>query len=325
MANTAQRIRPAARLLKTIGQDLIKDVYAAIVELVKNAYDADSPDVLIKFTFDEEKSRLLISVEDHGHGMGFDTVVNKWLVPATDDKLIRKQSEKGRVLQGRKGIGRFAAAILGERVLLETTENGISTSLILDMEELDTVQYLDELELDIESQETGKPNGTIIEIEKDNVSAKDVRDIWTSQQIRKLFVELRSLTAPEEVYNIASNQGFDIYHDTFEMELRFCQFPIEEYSNRKIEIKPFPVLDLYDYKISGKIEPNGNAVLIYENQNIASLPPEKIKIKIPLELQSDHRYPGETFVDIRVYDRDSDSIDNIIKRGLKDPDTEVGS
>ena len=35
MSQTIENIRPAARLLKTIGQDLIKDVYAAIVELVK--------------------------------------------------------------------------------------------------------------------------------------------------------------------------------------------------------------------------------------------------------------------------------------------------
>lgn len=102
MTHSIQKIRPAARLLKTIGQDLIKDVYAAIVELVKNAYDADSPDAVVAFQFDEDAKRLLISVEDHGHGMSFDTVVNKWLVPATDDKLRRKRSSKGRVLQGRK-------------------------------------------------------------------------------------------------------------------------------------------------------------------------------------------------------------------------------
>ena len=35
-------IRPEARLIKSIGKDLIKDYYAAVTELVKNAYDADS-------------------------------------------------------------------------------------------------------------------------------------------------------------------------------------------------------------------------------------------------------------------------------------------
>ena len=37
-------IRPAGRHVLTIGEELIQDEYAAIVELVKNCYDADSPD-----------------------------------------------------------------------------------------------------------------------------------------------------------------------------------------------------------------------------------------------------------------------------------------
>lgn len=34
--------RPKARLISTIGSEIIKDNYAAIIELVKNAYDADA-------------------------------------------------------------------------------------------------------------------------------------------------------------------------------------------------------------------------------------------------------------------------------------------
>ncbi len=321
MKSSSHKIRPAARLIKTIGQDLIKDVYAAIVELVKNSYDADSPDSTVRFFHDEEKKRLLIRVEDHGHGMNFDTVVNKWLVPATDDKLQRKRSDKGRILQGRKGIGRFAAAILGERILLETTNEGTTTSLILDMEDLDNVEYLDQLELDVSIEDTGKDNGTIIEIEKDEVSSGHVRDVWTSKQLHKLFVELRSLISPEEVYKAASEQGYEINHDSFDIKLIFEQFPVEEYSSREIDIRPFPVLDLYDYKISGTIDESGKANLKFENQNIPGLPPEELTLKIALDAENSLRYPGEVYIDLRVYDRDPDSIDNIIKRGLKDPDT----
>jgi len=32
-------------------------------------------------------------------------VEEKWLVPSTSDKLNRRTSPKGRVMQGRKGIG----------------------------------------------------------------------------------------------------------------------------------------------------------------------------------------------------------------------------
>ena len=321
MKSSSHKIRPAARLIKTIGQDLIKDVYAAIVELVKNSYDADSPDSTVRFSHNVEKKRLLIRVEDHGHGMSFDTVVNKWLVPATDDKLQRKCSDKGRILQGRKGIGRFAAAILGERILLETTHKGVTTSLILDMEVLDNTEYLDQLELDVSVENTGKNNGTVIEIEKDKVSVDDVRDTWTSKQLHKLLVELRSLISPEEVYKTASEQGFEIHHDSFDIKLIFEEFPVKEYSNREIDIRPFPVLELYDYKISGTVDKSGKANLRFENQNVPGLPPEELTFKITLDAENTLSYPGEVYIDLRVYDRDPDSIDNIIKRGLKDPDT----
>ncbi len=321
MTSSVQRIRPAARLIRTIGQDLIKDTYAAIVELVKNAYDADSPSVSVNFSYDDLHSRLLISVTDSGDGMDLDTVINKWLVPATDDKFRRKRSRKQRVLQGRKGIGRFAAAVLGERILLETTCKGVTTSLILDMEVLERTEYLDELELDVSEERTGKADGTVIEIEKDNVSSADVQAIWTPKQLHKLLVELRSLLSPEDVYKAAASQGYEVNYDAFDIRLVFSNFPVEGYRDREMVILPFPVLDLFDYRISGMVDSSGNATLAYSNQNIPSLPAEQIKIRIPLENDNSMAYPGDIFVDLRVYDRDPDSIENIIHRGLKDPDT----
>jgi len=62
-------VRPAGRHLLTIGRDLIKDRDAAIVELVKNAYDADSPDVQISFKASSKRDQYSIIIEDHGHGM----------------------------------------------------------------------------------------------------------------------------------------------------------------------------------------------------------------------------------------------------------------
>lgn len=216
--------------------------------------------------------RLLITVKDHGHGMDFDTVVNKWLVPATDDKLKRRRSLKGRVLQGRKGIGRFAAAILGDRILLETTSRGVTTSLFLDMGKLERIEYLDEFELDIEDIETSNPNGTRIEIESVCLTTNDVREIWNPRQLHKLFVELRSLIAPEDVYKAAERQGYNIDHDRFDIHLNFGDFPVEDYNQRKIHVKPYPVLDLYDYKISGRVDKHGNAILEFDNQNVTTHP-----------------------------------------------------
>ena len=66
------KIRPAGRHILTIGRDLIQDCYAAVVELVKNAYDADSPDVNIEFRAKPDRSGYAIVITDYGHGMSRD-------------------------------------------------------------------------------------------------------------------------------------------------------------------------------------------------------------------------------------------------------------
>src|SRR5690606_21371561 len=136
------KIRPAGRHIITIGRDLIKDKYAAIVELVKNAYDADSPTCTIsllpfsKTVFENGIENLIsgirVVIKDEGHGMSFETVTDKWMVPSTDDKLCRKLSPKKRIMQGKKGIGRYSASMIGDDLVLQTIdESGDLTTLYL--------------------------------------------------------------------------------------------------------------------------------------------------------------------------------------------------
>ncbi|WP_404983766.1 ATP-binding protein [Cobetia marina] len=316
-------IRPAARLLKTIGRDLIKDVHAAIVELVKNAYDADSSKVEVIFDYSAEDKQLSIVVQDFGHGMDYDTVVGAWLVPGTDNKVRRGKSRNKRVLQGRKGIGRFSAAALGELILLKTTSDKLTTSVTLDMSALDDIQFLDELNIPISTTKTDKQNGTRLEIISKDLVEEDVKAIWDSKQINNLFLELRSLTAPNEIYNIANSHGYSIEHDPFDIELKFINFPLADYSNRIIKIEPFNILGLYDYKVSGKVDAEGIARLEFDSQKISSNETEILDLKISLSRENGYisKYPGDIYIDLRVYDRDPTNIDNIIKRGLKDNDT----
>ena len=142
-------LKPAGRHLLTIGRDLIQDQYAAIVELVKNSYDADATRVDVKFFVNENKFTII--VEDDGHGMTKDTVINKWLVPSTDDKLKRKKSPSGRNMQGRKGVGRYAASILGDSLLLETVDDAKEkTSIYINWQAFETAKYLSDVEVLVE-------------------------------------------------------------------------------------------------------------------------------------------------------------------------------
>jgi signal transduction histidine kinase len=126
-------IRPYARLLTMLGEQLIKNERIALIEIIKNSYDADADWVKVTFQdFDEnfnsnDKSKIII--EDNGIGMTLDVIINQWLNPATPEKLKRKNenkryTDKGRVIQGEKGIGRFAMLKLGKKIVITTRPKG---------------------------------------------------------------------------------------------------------------------------------------------------------------------------------------------------------
>jgi hypothetical protein len=116
------RFRPRARIIRTIGDQLISGPEAAVIELVKNSYDADATTVTLKFFPPLQPGRGRITIQDDGHGMTLSDIQDKWMEPATTSKVgSRRSPGKGRVMMGYKGIGRFAAAKLGGRMALNST------------------------------------------------------------------------------------------------------------------------------------------------------------------------------------------------------------
>ncbi len=121
-------IRPYARLITMLGDQLIKNEIIALVELIKNSYDADASWVKVSFVdFNTDfsvKSTSKIIIEDDGCGMNAEILKKHWLNPATPDKLKRKKeketTDKGRIMQGEKGIGRFAIFKLGKNIKIVT-------------------------------------------------------------------------------------------------------------------------------------------------------------------------------------------------------------
>ncbi|WGK61058.1 ATP-binding protein [Halopseudomonas sp. SMJS2] len=114
-------LRPKARILKTLGEELISSETVALIELVKNAYDADAENVLISFSGDLKEGSGAIEVIDDGHGMDMNIIRNSWMIIATSTKKDNKKSKSGRRrVLGEKGIGRFAAARIAEELELFT-------------------------------------------------------------------------------------------------------------------------------------------------------------------------------------------------------------
>src|SRR5215469_10037028 len=86
--------KPRARLLLLLGDQLIRDPGVAVFELVKNSFDADSPDVTVTMSDIDKPSVGTIVVEDRGTGMNLETVSSVWLEPGTDYRVVQKQRKE---------------------------------------------------------------------------------------------------------------------------------------------------------------------------------------------------------------------------------------
>lgn len=93
---------------------------SAILELVKNAYDAQAS--AVKLIFYENK----LLVIDDGIGMNVDDIKQQWMHVGKSNKdytTILKNNKK-RILAGSKGVGRFALARLGEIATVMSKKEG---------------------------------------------------------------------------------------------------------------------------------------------------------------------------------------------------------
>lgn len=116
-----------------LGDQLVSDDVTAVLELVKNAYDADADWVNIRvepnyegFSEDESVIRGRITIEDNGMGMGLAEIRHGWLTVSNSLKKSLKQTggvtpQKGRTPQGDKGLGRLGVQRLGRFCVLETS------------------------------------------------------------------------------------------------------------------------------------------------------------------------------------------------------------
>lgn len=100
-------------LLSELGEKLVESVHLALVELVKNSYDADATEVTIRFVGGENKIDEIHIIDD-GIGMNHYEVKNYWMRIATTNKIIKNNSPiYGRPRTGSKGFGRFCCRRLG--------------------------------------------------------------------------------------------------------------------------------------------------------------------------------------------------------------------
>ena len=114
--------KPRADILIQLGDQLIKNENIALLELVKNSYDANATLVNLEF-YDIDKPLIgSINIQDDGDGMDIETVTNVWMEPGNTHKkeLLTQDKRPKRLPIGEKGIGRFGAYKIAQKIKLIT-------------------------------------------------------------------------------------------------------------------------------------------------------------------------------------------------------------
>jgi len=78
--------------LLLLGDQLIRDAGLAVLELVKNAYDADATSCVVIMHNIADPSKASITIEDDGMGIDRATVTGVWLEPGTDFLTLLSES-----------------------------------------------------------------------------------------------------------------------------------------------------------------------------------------------------------------------------------------
>ncbi|WP_044171679.1 sensor histidine kinase [Flectobacillus major] len=298
----------ALEILDTLEKDTSSESLYDLLLGVNNEDDSLLLNYNFKKIWKDIKPRLKLILTDNGNGMSRETILGHWLVPSTDNKLKKQESKNGRKVQGRKGIGRYAASILGNDLLMETqdSETGISTVVVIDWNEFQNqkYEYLDEVPILIESfQPTILKSGTSLEITGSSE--------WSDEEFENLVQFLQRL------FLLSTDEDDDIFH----ISLEFKNFqPViggQKVSEYNVDYSKDILGDIFHYRISGNVCLEGNKVIAYykikntleeDDNTLGEI--EQLERKVIHEVNQID-YCGELNFDLKVFDQDDEGLNNL--------------
>lgn len=259
-------------LLKNIiGKDLITDDNIAVLELVKNAYDAGSPILDLHFCHvnmldihDDDDAQILIC--DKGIGMNQDGLVGKWLNIAYSEKKEQAWMN-GRRQAGNKGVGRFSCDRLGKKLIIYTkTKDSPCFKLFIDWavfeDEGNINKQIQDITLKLEEVSvndvlnlTGWDSfgqGTVLQI-------IGLRDKWSATKIIRLKRDLEKFINPNQIFQ-KNSFVIKILADEYQKYDGMQQFQKDKI-NGIVENQVFDKLNFRTSSIVSWIDAQGNNII----------------------------------------------------------------
>lgn len=256
-----EHLRFSPEILRRLGEELVPHPDLGVLELVRNAYDADATLCTISLD-DVDQLGGSVRIIDNGDGMDAAAIRSGWLLLGRSSKSSSHRTSSGRRKVGEKGLGRLAALRMGATVDLvtrPTSQPHVEHRLRIKWRDFESVEAVDEVELDLETSPTDRQSGTEIHVE-------GLERVLNRADIRRLARSLIMLTGPFPATN------------DFRVELEAPEFA--EYEAL--------VRDAYfgecEYHVSAHMSADGRASARLADWNGATVASGKLPLK------SDDRY-----------------------------------
>ena len=193
-----------ARVINQLGEQLIKNESIALLELIKNSYDAYASVCLVHMHNPDVPETGEIVIQDDGIGMTFITLSTAWLEIGTSyktdpqkDEIKKKEDRFKRLPLGEKGIGRLGVHRLGREIEIVTHVRGENTesTLVVNWDEIEKKRFIEDLPVKVEARALRvfkkAESGTKIVI-------KRLRKAWSRGLARDCARAITSLNSPFE-------------------------------------------------------------------------------------------------------------------------------
>ncbi len=157
----------AGGLVKHLGLSMYRGAVPALAELISNAWDADATRVELAIPFAVGLKDQQIIVVDDGCGMSWDDVQDAYLVVGRDRRAAGpERTPGGRLVMGRKGLGKLAGFGIARVVEVRTVQAGRVTNFLMDFERMTKgghAQMVENYEPTVlQDGPTNEPDGTTV-------------------------------------------------------------------------------------------------------------------------------------------------------------------
>lgn len=230
---------------RLIGRENVSKLESAIIELIKNTYDADASCCILYY--DEKQDILYLA--DNGCGMTEDVIRNHWMTIGRSSKKNTFVSSGGRIQTGEKGIGRFALDRIADKCQMLTGTEKTKLLWTVDWKAFSAGKNITDIGADLQKTKcsfgsffSGCANRQVVDL---------IRKCWKNSGTIFKLSELREEWGDQLIHSIRENLASLIPYELSAVYKIYCFDNQDTIDSAEVfsDLDAFP----YDYKIEFEV------------------------------------------------------------------------